>query len=131
MKTLLKVFIASCWFFNLFAQESILAIQYVNKPYAIVHDNASRYSVAQTTLTCGFPVKVIGDMSVKEQREWYRVQAGEYKGFIQGTHISMTRVECIQEKYPKFFSELNLDLNELYHYGKLFDQMTQLRPKVQ
>jgi len=114
-----------------FARQKVLAIQYVIKPYAIVHENASRYSIAQTSVACGFPVKIVGNVSVKEEREWYYVQAGEYKGYIQGEHLSQIRGECLQEKYPKFYSQLNLDLNELYHYGKLFDQMNQIRPKVQ
>ena len=123
-----------CWCLfsiQVYAIEKVIAIQYVSRPYAVVHENPSRYSIAQTSVACGFPVKIVGDVSVKEEREWYYVQAGEFKGYIQGEHLAQVRGECLQEKYPKFFSQLNLDLNELYHYGKLFDQMNPVKPKVQ
>jgi hypothetical protein len=117
--------------FSSLASPKIVAINYVIKPYAIIHENPGRYSTAQTSVTCGFPVKILADSTQKEGLGWYYVQAGEYQGYIQSSHVATNRNECIQEKYPKFFSSLNLDLNELYHYGKLFDQINQIRPKVQ
>jgi len=46
-------------------------------------------------------------------------------------YLSAKRPTCFQGKYPKFFDALNLDLAELYYWGRLYDHYIQGETRVQ
>lgn len=130
---MIKVLLGILFFCSTTLAAKTVGYRYVNTPFAILHSNPSRYSSALTTITCSFAVKLTENSSVVSQNslDWIKVTAGEFSGHIQLDHISTTRPECPQSKYPEFMNSLNLDLNELYYWGKLQDQWIVGRSKVQ
>ena len=95
-----------------------------------VHKNPSKSSSSLTTIQCAYSVKVIHDMEVRTPKGWVYVQVGDDKGFIISSSLSEKRPECFQEKYPKFYLNLNLDLSEMYYWGRLTDQYLSEESKV-
>lgn len=102
-------------------------VMYVNKIFAQVHKNPSRHSIYLTTTECGHPVKVYKLVSknrtrVSFNRTWKIVKVGAYDGYIDGEYLSSKKVDCFQDKYPKFFDSLNLEISDMFYWGKLYDQ---------
>lgn len=71
------------------------------------------------------PVKVIQSSKVSVDPSWVYVEVAEFRGFILKDYLSDKKPDCIQGKYPKFFDSLNLDLSELYYWGRLYDRYIQ------
>ena len=101
--------------FSVEAQDKVLMVKYLNIPWGHVHQNPSRYSASLTTVSCGHPLKVLA------LGEWDKVQAGPYTGHIHAQHLSEKRPTCLQDKYPRFFDDLKLEISEMYYWGKLYD----------
>ncbi|PIK16501.1 hypothetical protein [Halobacteriovorax sp. JY17] len=102
-------------------------VMYVNKIFAQVHKSPSKHSIYLTTTECGHPVKVFKMISktrsrVLFNRTWKIVKVGSYDGYMNGDYLSATKVECFQDKYPKFFDSMNLEINDMFYWGKLYDQ---------
>lgn len=113
-----------CITFTPFVQaKDIGRIMYLKTLFAHIHPNPSKYSSTMTTLSCGHPVKVLegGTGKSTNSKGWIQVVVGPYKGFIQGHFLSEKKVGCFQDKYPKLFDSFNLELSELYHWGRLYD----------
>lgn len=113
------------------AQEkrAVVKVMYFNEMMGNVHQNTSRYSQTLTTISCNHPVKVqkIVGADKKEQYtfgngEWLAVNVGPYEGFLLASLLSEKRQECFQDRFPKFFDEMNLSLTDLYYLGRLNDQ---------
>ncbi len=130
------------------SKAKVLSIAYYVNFYGTVHQNPNKYSGVQTTIACGHPVKIIEDsvsvekilntQSKTEQKDalsdvkplpddeiknWHRVLVGPYEGYILRDFLSNSRPECFQDIYPKFFENLELDITELYYWGRLYDQI--------
>jgi hypothetical protein len=45
-------------------------------------------------------------------------------------YISRRKPECFQDRYPRFFDNVALELSDMYYWGKLFDQYVEGRSKV-
>jgi hypothetical protein len=101
--------------------EKVVGIFYMKPMFGHVHQSSVRTSASLTTIQCAHPVKVIQSSKVSVSREWAYVQVADYHGFILKEFLSEKRPECFQGKYPKFFDALNLDLSELYYWGRLYD----------
>jgi len=86
-----------------------------------VHQSPSRLSPSLTTIQCGHPIKVIKESNVVVSDDWERVQVADWKGFVWKKHISPSKPDCYQGRYPKFVDAFNLDLTELYYWGRLND----------
>ena len=102
-------------------------VMYVNKIFTQVHKSPSKHSIYLTTTECGHPVKVYKMISktgsrVLFNRTWKIVKVGSYDGYMNGDYLSDSKVECFQDKYPKFFDSMNLEINEMFYWGKLYDQ---------
>jgi hypothetical protein len=100
----------------------LIGIKYFNKTYGHVHENPSSYSASETTIPCGYPVKVYlrrDSLSPK----WSFVKAGDEYGYIEKRFLGDSRKDCLQAKYPKFFNNLALDLSDIYYWGKIPDQI--------
>ncbi len=133
--------------FSLFAQEKILVsnekremlkIMYYNQTMGNIHQNASRYSQTLTTISCNHPVKVqkVIDQSKKESiyfgnGQWMAVNVGPHEGYLLKHLLSDKKVDCFQDKYPKFFEEMNMSLTDLYYLGRLHDHLMSGRSKVE
>ena len=110
--------------------EKVVGVFYMTPIFGHIHQSSSRASASLTTIQCAHPVKVIESTKVLVSPEWAYVQVADYKGFILKSFLSEKRPDCLQGKYPKFFDSLNLDLAELYYWGRLHDHFLQGETRV-
>ncbi len=111
--------------------EKVVGIFYMTPLFGHVHQYSVRTSASLTTIQCAHPVKVIESSKVSISNEWAYVQVAEYRGFIMKQFLSDKKPDCVQGKYPKFFDMLNMDLTELYYWGRLYDHYVQGETRVQ
>jgi len=118
MKWLLRfVGLSFCMCLSLHAQEVVYLTTFLGH----VHQSPSRLSPSLTTIQCGYPVKLLKDPTIIVSEDWERVQVADWKGFVWKRHLSKSRPDCFQARFPKFVDALNLDLAELYYWGRLND----------
>lgn len=111
--------------------EKIVGVFYMKPLFGHVHQSSVRTSASLTTIQCAHPVKVIESSKVSVSNEWAYVEVADYRGFILKQYLSEKKPECLQGKYPKFFDSLNMDLSELYYWGRLYDHYVQGETRVQ
>lgn len=118
-------------------KKSFIGIKYFSQIMGNVHQNPSRYSQVLTTVTCNHPLKVMKetssdgkDMVLFGDGIWNLVSVGPYVGYVMTDYLSEKKQECFQEEYSKFFDGLNLDINDLYYWARLYDQYVQGKSKV-
>ena len=99
-----------------YSADKVLMVKYLNTPWGHVHQNQSRYSTSLTTVSCGHPLKVVAHAG-----DWEKVQAGPYTGFVRAAQLVDKKPDCVQDKYPRFFDDLKLEITEMYYWGKLYD----------
>lgn len=114
-----------------FAGEKVVGRLYFQQFMGHIHKNPSNDSSSLTTIQCAHAVKIIEDVEVNVPADWLYVKVGDDKGFIKKKSLSNNRPDCFQEKYPKFYINLNLDLSDLYYWGRLDDQYSQRESKAQ
>lgn len=102
---------------HLHAQEVVYLTTFLGH----VHQSPSRLSPSLTTIQCGYPVKLLKDPTILVSEDWERVQVADWKGFVWKRHLSKGKPDCFQARFPKFVDALNLDLTELYYWGRLND----------
>lgn len=110
--------------------EKVVGIFYMTPLFGHIHQSSNRVSASLTTIQCAHPVKVIESSKVSVSPEWAYVQVADYRGFVLKQYLSERKPDCIQGKYPKFFDSLNLDLSELYYWGRLYDHYVQGETRV-
>jgi hypothetical protein len=118
----------------LFAKD-VAGIMYLKNVFAHVHQNPSRFSATLTTLSCGHPVKISQnaapeDKSKMASKDWIMVNVGPYSGYLQREFLSERKINCFQDKYPKLFDSFNLELSDLYYWGKLQDMYHSGKSKI-
>lgn len=111
--------------------EKVVGVFYMKPLFGHVHQSSVRTSASLTTIQCAHPVKVIESSKVSVSKEWAYVQVADYRGFVLKDYLSEKKPECLQGKYPKFFDSLNMDLSELYYWGRLYDHYVQGETRVQ
>jgi hypothetical protein len=111
--------------------EKVVGVFYYQPMYGHVHQSSAKTSASLTTIQCAHPLKVIESTKVSVSKEWAYVQVANHKGFVLKQNLSEKRPDCYQGKYPKFFDALNLDLSELYYWGRLYDHYHQGESRVQ
>jgi hypothetical protein len=104
-------------------------VMYVKSLFGQVHKNPSKYSNYMTTTECGHPVKVYKRVNKKNNsvriifnRSWHLVKVGSYEGYMNAVQLSSKKPLCFQDKYPKFFDSIDLGINDMFYWGKLYDQ---------
>lgn len=120
-------------FFALISFQSkaqINGIAYFSNMFGHLHQQANSNSISLTTLACGHPLK-LGKMKKNGKEEWFSSQVGAHEGFINKSFVVEKKPECFQSSYPAFFNTLNLDLAEMYYWGRLFDQYITIEVKAQ
>lgn len=110
--------------------ERVVGVFYMKPLLGHVHQSAVRESASLTTIQCAHPVKVIESSKVSTDPAWSYVEVADHRGFILKEYLSEKRPECFQGKYPKFYDSLNLDLAELYYWGRLYDHYIQGHTRV-
>jgi len=103
------------------SKNDVQAILYFNQEFGNVHSSTLKSSTTLTTLGCGHPVKVLKSKKSLDEN-WCFVRVGLHEGYILKQFLSEKRPTCFQSRYPKFFDQLNLDLTQLYYWGRLSDQ---------
>lgn len=93
-----------------------------------VHKEADKNSTSQTIVQCSHSVKLL--KAKKEIEGWSYVQVGEDVGYIQSEFLSEKKVECLQAKYPYFYNGLELDITQMYFWGRLYDHYIQGTSKI-
>ena len=111
--------------------EKVVGVFYMKPLFGHVHQSSVRTSASLTTIQCAHPVKVLESTKVSVSPEWAYVQVADYRGFIMKQFLSEKKPDCFQGKYPKFFDTLNMDLSELYYWGRLYDHYVQGETRVQ
>jgi hypothetical protein len=125
------LFLALCTFADTTAtDERVVGIFYFMPIFGHVHQATNPTSASLTTIQCAHPVKVIESSKVSVGAEWAYVNVAEYRGFVLKQYLATNRPECPQGKYPKFFDALNLDLAELYYWGRLYDQFIPVQTRA-
>ncbi len=119
-------------------KREVLKVMYFNQVMGNVHQNASRYSQTLTTISCNHPVKIqkIIDTAKKEiiyfgNGQWMAVNVGPHEGYLLKHLLSDKKVDCFQDKFPKFFESMNLSLTDLYYLGRLNDHLMSGKSKVE
>ncbi len=118
-------------------KKTLIGVKYFSKMMGNVHQNPSRYSQVLTTISCNHPVKVMKETS-KDGKEfilygedkWNLVSVGPYSGYVMADYLTDKKNVCFEEEYSKFFDGLNLDINDLYYWARLYDQYVQGKSKV-
>lgn len=128
MRLLSLLFILSVY--SSFAAEKVVGRLYLNIFMGHLHKNPTKLSSSLTTLQCGHALKVLESDAVNPPKDWMYVSAGDDKGFIHSTSLSSSRPDCFQEKYPRFYNNLNLDLTDMYYWGRLYDHYSSGKSKV-
>jgi hypothetical protein len=104
------------------AEDKVVGINYFSELFGHVHQSTSITSASLTTIQCSHPIKVLESNRVSISKEWAYVEVAERKGFILKKFLLEKKPDCFQGKYQKFFDSLNLDLADLYYWGRLNDQ---------
>jgi len=98
--------------------KKIISIEYLGSLFGHVRVQPSQYSESLSAISCGHPIKLYE--TIKGDFQYSKV--GPYEGYVKREHLSKHKPECLQDKYPKFFETINLDITEMYYWGKLNDQ---------
>ena len=110
--------------------ERVVGVFYMKPLLGHVHQSAVKESASLTTIQCAHPVKVIETSRVQTDPLWASVEVADHRGFILKDYLSEKRPDCFQARYPKFYDSLNLDLAELYYWGRLYDHYVQGHTRV-
>ena len=118
-------------------KKTLIGVRYFNQMMGNVHQNPSRFSQVLTTISCNHPVKAMKEIS-KDGKEfilygeenWNLVSVGPYEGYVFTKFLSDKKAECFEEDYSKFYDGLNLDINDMYYWARLYDQFVQGKSKV-
>ncbi len=110
--------------------DELVGIFYFNQMFGHLHKSSTIESTSLTTLSCGFPVKVLKTNST-DSVGWELANVGEFRGYLRTEQLSDKMPDCFQSKYPKFFNGLTLDIAEIWFWGRLYDQYIMVKAKVQ
>ncbi len=116
------IFLFSIYCTSVFSKGRIL---YFQKDFGHVHKNSTQYSAALTTISCSHPVELL-----KADKKWTKVKVGPYHGYIKTAFLGAKRKKCFQDKYPRFFEAMELDVNDYYYWGQLYGQYIIGKSKV-
>ena len=118
-------------------KKTFVGIKYFSEMMGNVHQNPSRYSQVLTTISCNHPVKIMKETSkdgkdfiLYGEDKWNLVTVGPYEGYVMTDYLTDKKNVCFEEEYSKLFDGLNLDINDLYYWARLYDQYVQGKSKV-
>jgi len=86
-----------------------------------VHKEPKDGAASLTAIQCAQSVQVMENALKAPPRGWVYIKAGEDTGYIRISQLGEKRPDCFQEKYPKFYNSLNLDISDYYYWGRLSD----------
>jgi len=111
-------------------------VMYYKYMFGHLHQNPSKYSTSLTTISCGHPLKIYSVKTGSQKprmvfnKEWNFVKAGPYEGYIRDTQLSSKKPICFQDKYPKFVDQFEMEISDMYNWGRLYDLYLYKRTRV-
>lgn len=115
-----------------FTKEVRVKVAYYNHLFGHIHKNPSRYSISLSTISCGHPISILGQKGkASKTGQFFKVKVGPYIGYISEKYLNDKKPECFQDKYSRFFDNMDLTLTDMYYWGKLYDQYVYGRSTVQ
>ncbi len=96
-------------------------VLYFSRTFGHIHLKPYANSSSVTGVSCGEKLKIDSSLKALEQ-DWHPVSFGAKKGFVYKGHVSSNEPNCLQAEYPIFFQALELDLTEIFLWGRLNDQ---------
>jgi len=117
----------------------------VTTTFAPLHRLPSVFSDILSTINCGQTVETLlldEEIKLKEKSKtvgakkltkeemiivnnWSKVKVGPYVGFIQNDLLKSKGTagteECLQDEYQMLFQWMELDVSEMYYWGRLHD----------
>jgi len=95
---------------------------YYSKLFGHIHLKPYSNSSSVTTISCGEMLQInLADKN--EAIDWVAVSFADKKGYVSKMHTTSEKPDCLQAKYPIFFQGLELDLTEVYLWGRLSDHI--------
>jgi len=128
LKTLIFLLVLSL---SSLSADKIIGRMYFNEFMGHVHQSPLKTSSSKTTIQCAQSVKVIEQDEKYDAGQWFYVIVGEDKGYIHSQFLQTSRPDCFQEDYPRFYQKLNLDISDLYYFGRLQDHYLKGSTKAQ
>ena len=110
-------------------KNSYRGIFYFKEIFGHLHEKSLVSSTTLTTIACGHPVKVYAKQVAHSK--WLKVRVAAYDGFIEKKSLSSSKVKCFQDKYPRFFDSLKVEISDIYYWGMLQDQYIVGKTRVQ
>ncbi len=118
------------------SQKVVVRIAFFKKIFGHIHQNPSKYSTSITTISCGHPIKIYNVIGPDGRRaeifnkKYMLIKAGPYDGYVLKSLLSKDRPKCFQDEYPRFFDQFELDISEMYNWGRLNDLYLVRRTRV-
>lgn len=110
------------------AEGKVIGVFYYKNVFGHILERQDRNSTSLTTISCGFPLKVVTNNNPKQG--WSKVSSAGVSGFVISSYLSSSKPDCIQKNYPKFISALDLSLSEMFYWGRLYDMYINGKSKV-
>jgi len=117
-------------------RDTIVNVLYLKNIFGHIHLHPANNSETLTTVACGHPIKVFKKAPAIEGKkifmgaDWNYVKVGIHLGFIKKDILVTQRPKCFQDEYPKFFDSFDLNISELYYWGRLYDHYIRGRSRV-
>jgi hypothetical protein len=128
----MQFLIISLLLFNHFCFAKAIGTKYFMPHMGHLHEIPNSRSTSLTAIQCGDPVILHSVKSSALSADWSLVQFGDDRGYIKSEYLSDSRPKnCFRGKYPKFYEGLNLDVKEIYYWGKLYDQYEEGESSIQ
>jgi hypothetical protein len=128
MESIIKILILLCISASAFPKDNVIGRKYFQPFLGHVHQNANKDSSSLTIVQCSHSVKML--KTKHKINNWSYVQVGDDKGYIQDEFLGEKRPKCFQQKYPKYYLGLELDITEMYFWGRLNDQYLKGRSRI-
>ncbi len=128
MESLIKVLIIFLFMSSSYAKEQVVARKYFKHFLGHVHKNPNKDSSSLTIVQCSHSVKILKQKNSVSR--WEYVQVGDDIGYVQSDFLTTKRPNCFQQEYPKFYLGLELDITEMYFWGRLYDHYLQGKSRI-
>ncbi|TDJ06849.1 MAG: SH3 domain-containing protein [Deltaproteobacteria bacterium] len=130
----MKTFLVLLFLMPPIAQSGPIHYLYYGNMYGHLHQGPSSYSDSLKSLTCGDRVQLIQDKSGVTTEfsrfSWVKIKYGPNEGFIRAEFLDKSKPKCFQAKYIKFFNQFKIELNDVFTWGRLYDQYVTGSSKV-
>ena len=100
------------WFFKIFAS-------FVSPIFTLLNQSPSVTSTTVSTVACGHEVEKLSREHLNKEF-WNYVKVNNYTGYMEKRYLTDKKVKCLQDEYPRFFLEFDLDLTDSFYFAKLY-----------